>query len=292
MHFAVPPSCTQRFTDMDLKKFITDALHEDIGDGDHTSLASIPNNVEGKAKIYAKAHGIIAGIELAEQIFDQVDPDIYFESKVNDGDRVSHGDTLIELTGKTQSILRGERVVLNCMQRMSGIATLTQNMVKLLDGLPTKILDTRKTTPGFRAIEKWAVRIGGGVNHRFGLFDMIMIKDNHIDFSGGITQAVNNTQSYLKDTGKELEICIEARSIDDVTEILNCGGVNRIMLDNFSPEIMKEAVALIAGRFQTEATGGITAETLRSYAETGVDFVSVGALTHSAGSMDISLIAI
>ena len=277
---------------MDLSQFITNALHEDIGDGDHTSLASIPGNTQGKAKIFAKEDGIIAGIELAEQIFRTVDVHLKFEAESSDGDPVNNGDTLIYISGKTQSILKAERLVLNCMQRMSGIATLTNKMVQLLDGLSTKILDTRKTTPGFRYIEKWAVRIGGGGNHRFGLYDMIMIKDNHIDFSGGISNAIQNTQTYLKEHNKELQICIEARSVEDVKEILGCGGVDRIMLDNFSTALLKEAVDLINGEYKTEATGGINIDTIRSYAESGVDYVSVGALTHSAGSLDISLIAI
>jgi nicotinate-nucleotide pyrophosphorylase (carboxylating) len=277
---------------MDLTQFIVDALNEDIGDGDHTSLASIPADTQGKAKIYAKEAGVIAGIELAEQIFHTADTGLQISRIAADGDRVSNGDTLMEVSGNTLSILKAERLVLNCMQRMSGIATLTHKMVKLLDGLDTKILDTRKTTPGFRYIEKWAVRIGGGVNHRFGLYDMIMIKDNHVDFSGGIANAIQNTQAYLKEHNKELHICIEARTLSDVAEILEQGGVNRIMLDNFSVEQLKQAVEQINGQYETEATGGINFDTIRSYAETGVDYISVGALTHSAGSLDISLIAV
>ena len=277
---------------MDLSEFIANALNEDLGDGDHTSLASIPIETQGKAKIYAKQEGIIAGIELAEQIFNTVDSSLKLDLKVSDGDQVEDGQTLIEIQGTTHSILKAERVVLNCMQRMSGIATFTNQVVNRLEGLSTKILDTRKTTPGFRYIEKWAVRIGGGMNHRFGLYDMIMIKDNHIDFSGGIAKAIENMKKYLEDKVLSLEVCIEARSIDDVKEILEVGGVNRIMLDNFTPEELMEAVNLIDGAYETEATGGITYETIRSFAESGVTYISVGALTHSAGSLDISLIAI
>ncbi|MBL4576930.1 MAG: carboxylating nicotinate-nucleotide diphosphorylase [Flavobacteriales bacterium] len=277
---------------MDLSQFISNALNEDIGDGDHTSLASIPSNNLGKAKIYAKEDGIIAGIELAGLIFHTLDADLQVENKVVDGDHANNGDTLMVITGKTQSILAAERLVLNCMQRMSAIATLTGSMVKLLNGLPTKILDTRKTTPGFRYLEKWAVRIGGGVNHRFGLYDVIMIKDNHIDFAGGISNAITNTMEYLRSNNKKLQICIEARSLHDIEEILKVGGIDRIMLDNFTPELLKEAVTQIDGKYDTEATGGITVDTVRSFAESGVDYVSIGAITHSAGSMDISLIAI
>jgi len=277
---------------MDVAQFIVDALNEDIGDGDHTSLAAIPADTQGKAKIYAKEAGVIAGIELAEQIFNTADTGLQISRVAQDGDRVSNGDTLMEVSGNTLSILKAERLALNCMQRMSGIATLTHKMVRLLDGLDTKILDTRKTTPNFRYIEKWAVRIGGGVNHRFGLYDMIMIKDNHVDFSGGIANAIQNTQAYLKEHNKELHICIEARTLSDVAEILEQGGVDRIMLDNFSVEQLKEAVEQINGQYETEATGGINLDTIRSYAETGVDYISVGALTHSAGSLDISLITI
>lgn len=277
---------------MDLSQFIENVLQEDIGDGDHTSLASIPGNTEGIAKIYAKEDGVIAGIELATLIFNTVDEQLIVDHVVGDGDEVINGDTLMIINGKTQSILKAERLVLNCMQRMSGIATLTNKMVKRVEGLNTKILDTRKTTPGFRYIEKWAVRIGGGVNHRFGLYDMIMIKDNHIDFSGGISNAIENTRSYLKEKNKQLEVCIEARSIHDVKEILKTGSVDRIMLDNFTPELLIEAVQLIDRKYKTEATGGITLDTVRIFAESGVDFISVGALTHSAGSLDISLIAV
>lgn len=277
---------------MDLSQFIANALNEDIGDGDHTSLASIPSNSTGSAKIYAKQNGVIAGIELADLIFKTVDSGIELDLIVSDGALVRDGDTLITIKGKTQSILKAERLVLNCMQRMSGIATLTNEMVSKLDGLSTRILDTRKTTPGFRYLEKWAVRIGGGMNHRFGLYDMIMIKDNHVDFSGGISNAIENTRNYLTQNNKELKVCIEARSLNDVEEILDIGGVDRIMLDNFTPELLKEAVTLINGAYETEATGGITIDTIRSFAESGVTYISVGALTHSAGSLDISLIAI
>jgi nicotinate-nucleotide pyrophosphorylase (carboxylating) len=277
---------------MNLKEFIHNALEEDIGEGDHTSLACIPDNAMGKAHLLVKQDGVLAGVELAQQIFRQFDPELKFHLILEDGEKVTNGDIAFTIEGRSRSILTTERLVLNCMQRMSGIATLTNEMVSLLEGLNTKILDTRKTTPGFRMLEKWAVRIGGGENHRVGLYDMIMIKDNHIDFTGGINEAINAAHDYLNTRDKNLKICIEARSLDDIEQIMNNGKVDRIMLDNFKPSLMKDAISLINHQFETEATGGITKDTLRTYAESGVDYISVGAITHSAGSLDLSLKAI
>ena len=277
---------------MSIDKFIINALEEDIGSGDHTSLACIPADAKGTAHLLVKDTGIIAGVELAEKIFDHIDKSLDLEVLLQDGNAITSGDIVFKVTGSTQSILKGERLVLNCMQRMSGIASLTNQMVGSISDLKTKLLDTRKTTPGFREIEKWAVKIGGGINHRFGLFDMIMIKDNHIDFSNGIKEAVVSSLAYLKSKQLELPIAIEARSLQDVETILSIDGINRIMLDNMSIDTLKDAVKLIDGKVETEATGGINMESLREYAETGVDFISVGALTHSAGSLDLSLKAI
>ncbi len=268
------------------------AIREDIGDGDHTSLSCIPENAIGKAHLLVKEKGIIAGVELAKKIFLKIDDNLVFSKLLNDGDSVDIGDIIFTIEGSSQSILQAERLVLNFMQRMSGIATNTNNYMKLLNGLNTKILDTRKTTPGLRSIEKWAVKIGGGVNHRMGLYDMIMIKDNHIDYAGGITSAITSTQEYLNKNNKQLKIEVEARNLSELNEILAVGGIHRIMLDNFSFEDMRTAVNLINGKYETEASGGITNKTIRKYAECGVDFISVGALTHQINSIDLSLKAI
>jgi nicotinate-nucleotide pyrophosphorylase (carboxylating) len=276
--------------------YITDliniAINEDIGDGDHTSLSCIPSEAQGKAHLLVKEPGIIAGVELAEIIFKTIDPNISFFKKINDGEKVSVGDIVFIVKGKSQSILQAERLALNFMQRMSGIATNTNYYVRLLDGLKTQVLDTRKTTPGLRHIEKWAVKIGGGVNHRMGLYDMIMIKDNHVDYAGGIKEAISSTKDYLKMHNKLLKIEIEARDLNELNEILSVGGIDRIMLDNFSFDDMRSAVKLIDGKYETEASGGITSKTIREYAECGVDFISVGALTHQIKSLDLSLKAI
>lgn len=275
-----------------INELIDIAIKEDIGDGDHTSLSCIPKNAIGKAHLLVKEKGIIAGVELAEKIFRKIDPNLVFSNSLNDGDAVDIGDIVFTVEGLSQSILQAERLVLNFMQRMSGIASNTNNYVKLLEGLDTKILDTRKTTPGLRAIEKLAVKIGGGVNHRMGLYDMIMIKDNHIDYAGGIAAAIISTQEYLIKNNKQLKIEVEARNLTELDEILAMGGIHRIMLDNFSFEDMRKAVKLIDKRYETEASGGITYKTIREYAECGVDFISVGALTHQINSIDLSLKAI
>jgi len=265
------------------------AIKEDIGDGDHTSLSCIPSEAKGKAHLLVKENCIIAGVDLAAIIFKKIDAKLKFNKLINDGDSVKTGDIIFTIEGSSQSILQAERLVLNFMQRMSGIATNTNNYVKLLNGLKTKVLDTRKTTPGLRAIEKLAVKIGGGENHRIGLYDMVMIKDNHVDYAGGIEAAISATKSYLKNNNKNLKIEIEARNLDELNKILAVGGINRIMLDNFSFEDMRTAINLIDGKYETEASGGITFETLREYAECGVDYISVGALTHQISSIDLSL---
>ncbi len=271
---------------------IANALREDIGDGDHSSLACIPESATGKAKLLVKDTGILAGVEFARQVFQVVDPGLVMDVQIPDGNPVREGDIAFYIAGSAQSILKAERLVLNGMQRMSAIATKTSEYVKLLEGTETKILDTRKTTPGIRALEKWAVRIGGGVNHRFALYDMVMLKDNHIDFAGGITKAIAKTKAYLKSRQKDLKIIVEARDLEEVSEILQAGGVFRILLDNFDLTQTREAVRLIGDRCQTESSGGITAKTLRSYAECGVTYVSSGALTHSVSNMDLSLKAV
>jgi nicotinate-nucleotide pyrophosphorylase (carboxylating) len=271
------------------QEIISNALREDIGDGDHSSLACIPSSAQGTAKLLVKDSGIIAGIEVAKEVCRQVDDSLVFEAILEDGAKVVPGDVAFYLHGSAQSILAAERTLLNFMQRMSGIATQTRTYVDLLQGMHTRLLDTRKTTPGIRYMEKWAVRIGGALNHRFALYDMIMLKDNHVDFAGGITQAIERTQTYLRDTGKSLKVEIEVRNLHELREVLQVGGVDRIMLDNFSPELLKEALDLIDGAYETEASGGITKETLRAYAASGVDFISVGALTHSYKSLDLSL---
>jgi nicotinate-nucleotide pyrophosphorylase (carboxylating) len=272
-----------------LHEFILRSIEEDIGEGDYSSIACIPENAGGKAKLLIKETGILAGVRIAEQVFSVIDNHLKTEVYINDGTKIVPGDVAFIVSGNQQSILRSERLVLNIMQRMSGIATSTREYVDRIRGLSAKILDTRKTTPGMRFAEKEAVRIGGGENHRMGLYDMIMLKDNHIDYAGGIRPAIERTQEYLKRNNKKLRIEIEARGINDIKEILACGGINRIMLDNFSPEETKIAVKMIGGRFETESSGGITLETVRSYAECGVDYISVGALTHHIKSLDMSL---
>ena len=277
---------------MYIDELIEIAIKEDIGDGDHTSLACIPHNAIGKAHLLVKEDGIIAGIELAEKIFKRIDSNLSFNKLLNDGDSIKKGDLAFIIEGNRQSILQAERLVLNFMQRMSGIATSTAYYVSLVDGLNTKILDTRKTTPGLREVEKWAIKIGGGENHRMGLHDMIMIKDNHIDYAGGIEQAIRTTVDYLKANNKDLKIEIEARDLDELHQILSVGMIDRIMLDNFSYDDLRTAVKLIDGKYETEASGGITDKTIRNYAECGVDYISVGALTHQIKSLDSSLKAI
>ncbi len=276
----------------ELQLIIQNALREDVGDGDHSSLACIPNSAVGKAKLLVKDTGIIAGVVFAKMIFEQVDPSLKLETYIKDGEEVTNGDVVFVVSGSSQSILKAERLVLNSMQRMSAIATKTKSYVDLLKGTQTKILDTRKTTPGFRACEKWAVKIGGGENHRFALYDMIMLKDNHNDFAGGITKAIEKTKEYLKQNNKDLKIIVEARNLDEVKEILQNDGVYRILLDNFNFEDTKQAVAIIGNKCQTESSGNINENTIRSYAECGVNYISSGALTHSVYNMDLSLKAI
>ena len=272
-----------------IEDIIINALKEDIGDGDHSSLACVPEKATGKAQLIIKDEGVLAGVELAEKIFHHYDKNLNVNVFIKDGTLVKHGDIALEVTGSSRSILATERLVLNFMQRMSGIATQTNKIVKLLDGCKTHLLDTRKTTPGIRFMEKWAVRIGGGYNHRFALYDMIMLKDNHIDYAGGIKKAIENTHLYLEKTGKNLKIEIEVRDEKELKEVLSIGKVNRIMLDNFTPEQISKVLPSIPKTFEVEASGGITLETIRSYAETGVDYISVGALTHSFKSLDMSL---
>jgi nicotinate-nucleotide pyrophosphorylase (carboxylating) len=279
-------------TDKDFEKFITDSLSEDVGDGDHSSLASIPKLSTNRAHLLVKDEGIIAGIELAKMIFRKVDNNLKVETFLKDGDKVKFGDIAFIVTGNSISILTAERLALNCMQHMSAIATKTTYLNSLISDTNCKLLDTRKTTPLNRKIEKWAVNIGGGVNHRFGLYDMIMIKDNHIDFAGGITAAIQKTKQYLKENNKNLEIIVEARGLEEVYEILKEGGVKRILLDNFDYETTKKAVEIIGNKCQTESSGGITEVTISEYAKCGVDFISVGALTHSVLNFDLSLKAI
>ena len=277
-------------TEIDL--IIANAIREDVGDGDHSSLACIPDSATGKAKLLVKDNGVIAGIEFAKQVFAYVDKNMKVETLITDGSRVKYGDIAFFVEGSSQSILKAERLVLNAMQRMSAIATKTRKFVDLLEGTGTKILDTRKTTPGIRAIEKWAVKIGGGENHRFALYDMIMLKDNHIDFAGGVTKAIDQTKQYLKDTNRDLKIIVEARNLEEIKEILDCGGVYRILIDNFNYEDTRKAVKLIGNQCLTESSGGINEKTLRHYAECGVDYISSGALTHSVYNMDLSLKAV
>lgn len=274
---------------MNRQAFIVAALQEDIGEGDHSTLACIDRYAEGKAVLKVKEGGIIAGVELAQEIFLYLDPDAKITLFKNDGDRVVVGDIAFEVSAKIHAILQCERLVLNCMQRMSGIATLTSQYVDKIKEYESKILDTRKTTPLFRMHEKDAVRIGGGHNHRMGLYDMVMLKDNHIDFSGGIAEAINKTQTYLHSNNLELKIEVETRNLDDVRTVLDTGGIDRIMLDNFTPEMLEEAMALIGTKYETEASGGITLDNITDYARTGVQYISVGAIIHHAVSMDLSL---
>ena len=283
---------TQEQFEKELEIIIENAIREDIGEGDHSSLACIPPEATGKAQLLVKDDGILAGVAFARMVFEKIDAELTMEVRINDGAFVRYGDVAFTVSGRSQSILKAERLVLNAMQRMSAIATKTHRYVEILADLHTQILDTRKTTPGIRALEKWAVRIGGGTNHRFALYDMIMLKDNHIDFAGGIEQAIVKTNKYLKDNDLDLKIEIETRNLKEVEEVLRIGQVNRIMLDNFNYEDLRKAVKMINGRFETEASGGITEETLRKYAECGVDFISSGALTHSVSNMDLSLKAV
>ena len=264
------------------------AFAEDIGDGDHTTLCCIPDTAMGKSRLLIKEPGILAGVEIARKIFHRFDPDLKMTVYIEDGTAVKPGDVAFVVEGRVQSLLKTERLMLNVMQRMSGIATMTHRYVKKLEGLHTRILDTRKTTPGMRMLEKEAVKIGGGVNHRIGLFDMILLKDNHVDFAGGIENAISRCHDYLKAKGKDLKIEIEVRNLDELKEVMRVGGVDRIMLDNFSPELTREAVKIVGGKYEIESSGGITFDTIRDYAESGVDFVSVGALTHSVKGLDMS----
>lgn len=272
-----------------LRNFIQNCLKEDIGSGDHSSLACIPEDATGKARLLVKEEGILAGCRIAGEVFGIVDPALYFEPFIKDGTAIGPGDIVFHISGRTQSLLKSERLVLNIMQRMSGIATTTRAYADEIKGFKTRILDTRKTGPGMRFLEKEAVRTGGGFNHRMGLYDMIMLKDNHIDYAGGIENAISRTKKYLKENGLNLKVEIEARNLEDIKRILAAGGIDRIMLDNFSVGDTAEAVRLISGRYETESSGGITLETIRAYAGCGVDFVSVGALTHHIKSLDMSL---
>ncbi len=269
--------------------FIKNAIAEDIGDGDHTSLSTIPTGTQGKAKLIIKDHGILAGVELAVEIFNQIDSTLKVEVFIVDGTLVNYGEIAFTVQGATHSILLAERLVLNCMQRMSGVATTTNRIVQLLKPFKTKVLDTRKTTPGLRYLEKWAVKIGGGVNHRIGLYDMILIKDNHVDYAGGITNAIIAANNYLIEKDKNLAIEIEVRNMEELKQVLDYGNVDRIMLDNFNLPLLKQAVDLIDGNFVTEASGGITEENVIDYAACGVDYISMGILTHSVKSLDLSL---
>ncbi|HSI69278.1 MAG TPA: carboxylating nicotinate-nucleotide diphosphorylase [Gillisia sp.] len=278
--------------DKEIDLIIKNAVREDVGDGDHSSLACIPENAKGRAKLLVKDNGILAGVDFAKMVFNFVDENLVIDPVLKDGDSVKKGDIAFYLDGSSRSILKAERLVLNGMQRMSAIATKTNEFATRLEGTKTKILDTRKTTPGIRALEKWAVKIGGGENHRFGLYDMIMLKDNHIDFAGGITEAIRKTKGYLKSNNIDLKIVVEARDMEEIEEILGCDGIYRILIDNFNYEETRKAVKLINNKCQTESSGGITLETVRKYAECGVDYVSSGALTHSVYNMDMSLKAV
>jgi nicotinate-nucleotide pyrophosphorylase (carboxylating) len=276
----------------ELNLIIANGLREDVGEGDHSSLACIPESAVGKAELLVKEHGIIAGVAFAKRILNAVDKNLEIEILINDGETVNYGDVVFYVHGNSRSILKAERLLLNAMQRMSAIATKTRKFTDFLEGTGTKILDTRKTTPGIRAIEKWAVKIGGGENHRFALYDMIMLKDNHIDFAGGISQAIKQTQKYLAEKNLDLKIIVEARNLSEIEEILKNKGVHRILIDNFNYEETKMAVQMIGNQCQTESSGGIDLETVRKYAECGVDYISSGALTHSVHNMDLSLKAI
>jgi len=277
------------FSSKQITAFIQSSLTEDVGSGDHSSLAAIPAGTQGKARLIFKETGIVAGLELANTIFKFIDPLLEIEFFKKDGNKVFKGDIGLHVSGSVHSILVAERLVLNCMQRFSGIATVTSKLVEAVEGTRARILDTRKTTPGLRMLEKWAVTVGGGFNHRFGLYDMIMLKDNHVDYAGGITRAVKNTMIYLQKNNLDLAIEVETRNLEEVTECMNLSAIQRIMFDNFSPELMKKAVEIVGYQKETEASGGITLENVREYAETGVDYISVGALTHSVKSLDISL---
>ena len=271
-----------------IDRLIDLAFAEDIGDGDHTTLSCIPEDAMGKSKLLIKEPGVLAGVEIAKEIFHRFDPTMQVEVMMEDGSEVKPGDVAMVVTGKVRSLLQTERLMLNVMQRMSGIATMTRRYVKQLEGTHTRVLDTRKTTPGMRMLEKEAVKIGGGVNHRIGLFDMILLKDNHVDFAGGIDKAIHRAKEYCKEKGKDLKIEIEVRNLDELQQVLDLGGVDRNMFDNFTPELTRKAVEMVGGRYETESSGGITFDTLRQYAETGVDFISVGALTHSVKGLDMS----
>lgn len=272
-----------------IDQFIDISIREDIGDGDHSSQSCIPAQAEGKMYLLVKEEGVLAGVEVAKKIFGKIDPNIELDVRIQDGAAVKVGDIVMYVQGRVWTLLQAERLVLNVMQRMSGIATRTAEYVTRLEGTDTRVLDTRKTTPGMRYLEKEAVRLGGGVNHRMGLYDMVMLKDNHIDFAGGIEKAVHQVQAYLKEQGKELKIEVEVRDWNELEEVMRVGGIHRIMLDNFSVEDTKKAVEFINGRYETESSGGITIDTLRDYAECGVDYISVGALTHHIKSLDLSL---
>jgi len=283
---------SQEQFEKELELIIANAIREDVGEGDHTSLSCIPADAIGKAKLLVKDNGIIAGVEFAKLVFKTVDAELKIETVINDGAHVKFGDIVLYVSGSSQSILKAERLVLNAMQRMSAIATKTRFFADLLEGTKTKVLDTRKTTPGIRALEKWAVKIGGGENHRFALYDMIMIKDNHIDFAGGVSEAIEQTKAYLTKNNLDIKIIVEARSLEEIKEILDCGGVYRILIDNFNYADTRTAVALIGNQCLTESSGGINEETIRKYAECGVDYISSGALTHSVYNMDLSLKAV
>lgn len=272
-----------------IQNFIDTALAEDVGDGDHTALSTIPAEAQGKARLIIKDTGILAGVELAKMIIETVDNELAVEQFMYDGNTIKYGDIVLTISGRSQSILKAERLLLNCMQRMSGIATFTKSMVDLLDGLPTRLLDTRKTTPNFRLCEKWACKIGGATNHRYALFDMILIKDNHVDYAGGIKQAIEKANQYVQNTGKDLKIEIEVRNLDELQQVLAIGGIFRIMLDNFTFENLRKAVQMVGNQYPTEASGGINETTIRQYAECGVDYISCGALTHHVKSLDMSL---
>lgn len=283
---------TQEQFQKEVDLIIKNAIREDVGDGDHSSLACIPAHASGKAKLLVKDNGILAGVNFAYQVFQYVDQDLIVEKFIDDGEQIVNGDVALYVSGNSQSILKAERLVLNAMQRMSAISTKTHEFAKILKGTNTKILDTRKTTPGLRALEKWAVKIGGGENHRFALYDMIMLKDNHIDFAGGITKAIDKTKQYLKEKDLDLKIIVEARNLDEIEEILSNSSVHRILIDNFNYEDTRKAVKMINGKCQTESSGGITLETAKLYADCGVDFISSGALTHSVYNLDLSLKAV
>lgn len=271
-----------------IDRLIDLAFAEDIGDGDHTTLSCIPEDAMGRSRLLIKEPGVLAGVEIAKEIFHRFDPTMQVEVLLGDGSEVKPGDVAMVVTGKVRSLLQTERLMLNVMQRMSGIATMTRRYVKQLEGTRTRVLDTRKTTPGMRMLEKEAVRIGGGVNHRIGLFDMILLKDNHVDFARGIANAIRRAKDYCREKGKDLKIEIEVRNLDELRQVLDLGGIDRIMFDNFTPELTRQAVEMVGGRYETESSGGITFDTLRQYAETGVDFISVGALTHSVKGLDMS----